>query len=296
MSEYTHIPVLLEETLEYLDPKPDQDFIDGTFGLGGHAGAILARTAPKGRLLGIDKDENNLDRGLERLKGYGKRLTLAHDSFKNIKSQAYDHGFYPVDGIVLDLGFSSVHIEDASRGFSFRAEGPLDMRYDQTQALTAEQIVNEWSQEDLAKIFRQLGEERNALKIAAAIVQERQREPVATTTALAKIILSAVPNRGKHERIHPATRAFQALRIAVNHELEDLEVVLPIALDVLKPGGRLVVISFHSLEDRIVKQFFKSHQGTDLEILTKKVVKPSREEILANPRSRSAKLRAARKL
>ncbi len=296
MSDYTHIPVFLKETLEYLDPKPDQDFIDGTVGLGGHAEAILERTAPNGRLLGLDKDENNLDRGIERLKGYGERAVLIHDSFKNIKTQAYDNGFYPADGVVLDLGFSSVHIEDASRGFSFRREGPLDMRYDQTQELTAAEIVNNWSQQDLARIFRQLGEERNALKIAAAIVQERQREPVATTTALAKIISSAVPARGKHGRIHPATRAFQALRIAVNQELNELEVTLPLALDVLKSGGKLVVISFHSLEDRIVKQFFKSHQGEVLEILNKKVIKPSREEILANPRSRSAKLRAARKL
>ncbi len=295
MTEYCHIPVMLEEVLEYLGPLPDQDFIDGTLGLGGHAKEILERTAPKGRLLGIDKDPANIKRAGKRLEQYKSRVTLVQNSYQNIKQIAYDHGIYPADGILLDLGFSSAHIEDPSRGFSFHHEGPLDMRYDPSQELTAADIINTWSKEDLAKIFRKLGEERNALKIAAAIVQERQQERISTTSALAKVITGAVPGKGKHVRVHPATRVFQALRIAVNDELNELGHALPKALDTLRPGGTLVVISFHSLEDRIVKRFMKAGHGEALNILTKKVVKPTREEILKNPRARSAKLRAAEK-
>lgn len=288
-----HIPVLLNETLMFLDPAPGQDFIDGTVGLGGHAAAILERSAPDGRLLGIDKDSRNLAEARKGLSEFKDRAVLVHDSYKNIKQIAYDNRFNEVDGVVLDLGFSSPHIDDPKRGFSFQTEGPLDMRYDPDQELNAANIVNNWSEEELSEIFRKLGEERNAHKIAAAIVGARQQEPIVTTTALTKIITDAVPRRGKPDRLNPATRVFQALRITVNHELEELEVVLPQALDTIRPGGKIVVISFHSLEDRLVKQFMKAHHGKDLEIINKKVVKPTQEEVEANPRARSAKLRAA---
>ncbi len=292
----THIPALLNETLRFLDPAPGQDFIDGTVGLGGHASAILERSAPNGRLLGIDKDSRNLAVAKKNLAKFGDRVVLAHDSYKNIKQVIYDNGFSEVDGVVLDLGFSSPHIDDPDRGFSFQTEGPLDMRYNPDQEESASDIVNNWSEDKLSEIFRKLGEERNAHKIAAAIVQKRQQDPIVTTTALAEIISGVVPRRGKHDRLNPATRVFQALRIAVNHELEELEVVLPQALGTIRPGGKLVVISFHSLEDRIVKNFMKDHHGKDLEIINKKVIKPTKEEMEANPRARSAKLRAATRI
>lgn len=291
-----HVPVLMEEVLGALQPLPGQDFIDTTLGLGGHTRAILELTAPDGRILGIDKDPRNLDLAKRNLKEFADRVTLVNCSYKHLSKVSYEHGFNQADGILFDLGFSSLHIEDASRGFALKHEGPLDMRYDPKQKLTAAEIVNDWSESDLAKIFRQLGEERNAHKFAAAIVRERQQERIVTTTTLAKIIASAVPGRGMHGKTHPATRVFQALRIAVNAELDELKVALPQALASLKPGGRIVAISFHSLEDRILKGFFKSEQGRSLELINKKVIKPSREEILANPRARSAKLRAAVKM
>ncbi len=306
MSNFDHVPVLLEEVVKYLDPQPGQVVIDGTVGLGGHALTMLERISPKGlarspgtakgKLLGIDKDRANLERAKKRLASYKSQATLVEDSYLNIKQIAYDRGFYPADSILLDLGFSSVHIEDHARGFSFRNEGPLDMRYDLNQELTAANIINTWSLQDLEQIFRQLGEERNAHKIAAAIVRARQQEPINSTIALAKVIKDAAPLRNKHFKIHPATRVFQALRIAVNDELSALEQTLPQALGTLRPGGRLAVISFHSLEDRIVKQTFKKLDGTKIKLITKKPVTPTEEEISTNPRARSAKLRVAERM
>lgn len=288
MKETAHIPVLLDEVLTYLAPKPKEHFIDGTVGLGGHAREILKRTLPDGRLLGIDRDASNLAVARGRLKEFGKRVILVNDSYANVTAHAYDHGFDSVDGILLDLGFSSVHIEDPARGFSFQLEGPLDMRYDTRQECTAQQVVNEWSEEDLAKIFRKFGEERHARQIARAIIAARKDEEIRTTAALAELVASVVPRSGK---VHPATRVFQSLRIAVNDELGELERALPEAVRLLKPGGRLAVISFHSLEDRIVKQFMNSQR--ELQVVTKRVITPTIEEIKQNPRSRSAKLRVA---
>ncbi|MFH1315707.1 MAG: 16S rRNA (cytosine(1402)-N(4))-methyltransferase RsmH [Candidatus Uhrbacteria bacterium] len=289
-----HIPVLLEEVVELLALQPGDTVIDGTVGLGGHAQAMLERIKPNGKLLGIDRDRDNLNRAKQNLVAYAKQTTLVHDSFLNLKQIAYDCGYYPADAILLDLGFSSVHIQDSSRGFSFQSEGPLDMRYDQSQGQTAADIINNWSIDELAEIFRKLGEERHARKIAAAIVAARRHEPIQTTIDFANLIKKAIPT--KRGKIHPATRVFQALRIAVNDELAVLEQALPKALGALKPGGRLAVISFHSLEDRIVKQLFKQFDKTKIKIITKRPVTATQEEIRKNPRCRSAKLRVAERL
>jgi len=287
-----HLPVLLEETLSALDPKPGRHFIDATVGQGGHAEAILQRTLPVGRLLGFDRDPRNLEVAKQRLAPFGKRAVLVRDSYANLAPQARAHDFEQVDGILFDIGFSSAHIEDASRGFSFQSEGPLDMRYDPSQELTAAVIVNGWTEDELAQLFRQYGEEGNARQIAQAIVERRRKERILTTLDLSEVIASVSRRRGK---IHPATKVFQALRIAVNDELGELEKALPQALELLKPGGRLAVISFHSLEDRIVKRFLAVHDGRETNTLTKRVITAAEAELAANPRSRSAKLRVAEK-
>lgn len=287
MTEPSHVPVLLDEVLEALNPQPGGTFIDATVGQGGHARAILSRVTPDGRLLGIDRDESNLAIAQKRLIQFGEAAVLVHDSYANVTSHAYDHGFSGVDGILLDLGFSSAHIEEADRGFSFQNEGPLDMRYDRSSELTAAEIVNTWSEDELAACFRKWGEEPRARDIAKAIIAHR---PVETTTELAELIRSVVKTHG---RTHPATRVFQAIRMAVNNELGELEVALPKMVDLLKPGGRLAIISFHSLEDRQVKQFLKSND--QLALINKRVIVPTQTEIKTNPRARSAKLRVAAK-
>jgi len=286
-----HKPVLLNEVSEYLKPEPNHLLIDGTVGLGGHAQVLLQRVLPGGRLLGIDRDADNLETARERLSGFGDHVVLVRDTYANIKTHAYDHQFNPVDSILLDLGFSSVHVDDAERGFSFRKAGPLDMRYDRSQTLTAQQIVNEWSEDDLARIFRQYGEERFARQIAEAIVTVRAKTPFTSTTELAALVAQTLRHRGK---THPATKIFQALRIAVNDEFGELERALPECVNLLRSGGRLAIISFHSLEDRIIKQFFKTHPA--LKVVTKRPVTASQEEVKENPRARSAKLRVAEKI
>lgn len=292
MQEICHIPVLAKEVIDFLDPKPGRSFIDGTVGQGGHAQLLLERVIPGGRLLAIDQDMENLVMAKKRLAAYATQVVFLHDSYANIKQLAYAHDFSQVDGIFLDLGFSSAHLQNAKRGFSFQMEGPLDMRYNQDQQLTAREILSGWTKQELQELFLVYGEELRAENIAQAIVQRRKISPLQTTTELADLVCSVVPKRGK---IHPATRIFQALRIAVNSELEQLKQVLPQTLDLLKPEGRLAIISFHSLEDRIVKRFFKDHQGKELSILTKKVIVPTTEEQKENPRCRSAKLRVAEK-
>ncbi len=286
-----HQPVLLTEVVEHLKPEPNHLLIDGTVGLGGHAQVLLARVLPGGRLLGIDRDANNLASARERLSGFGNSTVLVRGSYSEVKTLAYAHGFTHVNAILLDLGFSSVHVDDPSRGFSFAHEGPLDMRYDQSQALTAGVIVNEWSQDELARIFRQLGEEPKAARAAEAIVTCRRDARIETTLQLAQCLELVLPRMGK---THGATRVFQALRIAVNDELGELERALPDLVDLLVPGGRIAIISFHSLEDRLVKQFLKSR--SDLHLVNKHVITPSQEEVRKNPRARSAKLRVAEKI
>ncbi len=290
MTKIRHIPVLLKEVIHHLQPEPNQKWIDGTVGQGGHAGAIASHILPGGRLLAIDRDPVNLSIARERLAEYGNRIVYVNDSYANVTELALEHDFNQADGMLLDLGYSSLHIEDASRGFSFIQDGPLDMRYDPTSDVTAAEIVRAWSEESLAKIFRIYGEELRAAEIARVVCESRRHTAIETTTDLANLVATVVHAYGP---IHPATKVFQALRIAVNDELGELERALPHCVDVLAIGGHLGIITFHSLEDRIVKNFFRS--SPNLEIVTKRPITPSREEVNANPRSRSAKLRVAEK-
>ncbi|OIO48617.1 MAG: 16S rRNA (cytosine(1402)-N(4))-methyltransferase [Parcubacteria group bacterium CG1_02_40_82] len=293
-----HIPVLQKEVLEFLSPKADENFIDATIGGGGHAFEILKHTAPNGKLLGIDVNLAAIEDLKEKIKNeeIKNRLILICGNFSNLQNIVRDFNFNSVRGVLADLGFSSGEIETSGRGFSFLRDEPLDMRYGKNE-LTAEKIINNWSDQDLTKIFREYGEERFADKIAAAIVRDRKTKRIETTFELVRIIRQSTPYFYHRRRLHPATKVFQALRIAVNDELNNLNKFLPQVLDVLVSGGRLAIISFHSLEDRIVKNFLKEKKREGLiEILTKKVTRPRHEEIAQNPRARSAKLRAAIKI
>ncbi len=286
-----HIPVLQKEVLQYLNPKPNKNFIDCTFGGGGHADNVLERISPKGKILGIDRDSEILN-GAE-LKD---RIIFVCDNFVNLKDIVKKEKFGPVQGILFDLGYCSWHLEKSERGFSFLINESLDMRYDPQSILTAEKIINSWPEKEIETILRELGEERFAKRIARGIISQRTVNPIKTTFQLIEAIKKAVPFWYQRKKIHFATKTFQALRITVNNELDNLKEALPQALEILEPGGRLVVISFHSLEDRIIKNFFKSlaKEGS-LKILTKKPVIPTLKELKVNPRSRSAKLRAAQK-
>ncbi len=300
-----HIPVLLDEVLKGLSPQPGQRLIDGTVGAGGHTQAILKATAPNGQVLGLDTDPSALDIARQRLAPYGDRITLVNANFVQLDAVARDYDFLPVQGILLDLGLSSMQLNAVERGFSFQSEGPLDMRYDPSGTTTAADLVNNLPQSDLADLLYHFGEERRSRAIARAIIAAR---PLHSTRELADVVVRAVGGR-KKAKIHPATRTFQALRIAVNDELERLSKALPKAVTLLSPGGRLAVISFHSLEDRTVKDFFKresrdcicppeqpictcDHRAT-LHIIAQKPVTASQQEISLNPRARSAKLRVA---
>ena len=301
-----HIPVLKNEVLKYLKPEPNENFIDCTIGEAGHTLAILEKNGPKGKVLGIDQDPQIIEKCKLKIKGFKERVILVCDNFANLKEIVNKENFRPVSGILFDLGMSSWHLKESGRGFSFLRDEPLDMRYHYKNQklkvkgqkfLTAKEIVNKWSEKEIAQVLRIYGEEKFAKKIAREIVKERKTKPIETTSQLVAIIQKAVPKNYERGRIHPATRTFQALRITVNNELENLKKALPQALEVLEPGGRLVVISFHSLEDRIVKIFFKAKKKEGkVEILTKKPVRPSEKEIKFNPASRSAKLRSAIKL
>ena len=285
-----HVPVLWREAIEILNVQPDGFYIDATLGAGGHAEGILRRLE-NGKLLGIDQDPAALAAARERLRSFGEKLIVMHGNFAQIDALHVASGLPPVDGLLADLGMSSLQLEDASRGFSFNAPGPLDMRMDPTTGVGAADLVNQMSERELADLIFKLGEERHSRRIARAIVKGR---PYRLTTELAQVVTRAIPSRTALHHIHPATRTFQALRLAANRELESLESLLAGALGVLRPGGRVVILSFHSLEDRTVKRAFQAwqHQGR-AQILTRKVVRPSEEEVRANPRSRSAKLRAA---
>jgi 16S rRNA (cytosine1402-N4)-methyltransferase len=300
-----HVPVLLKEAIDLLAVRRGGTYIDATVGLGGHSFQIARRLGAPGHLIGVDKDPAALDIAREKLvlgrsslaagqtgepKPDWPAVELRHGSFADI---AKDQGAGTLDGILADLGASSLQFEHAVRGFSFQAEGPLDMRMDPQSELTAEQVVNHLDERKLADVIYEFGEERRSRRIARAIVRSR---PIRTTAHLAGVI-SAAARAMKHERIHPATRTFQALRIFVNHELEDLRALLDAAPQLLKPGGRLVVISFHSLEDRIVKDALRAGASRgDYQLLTKKPVTAGEEELDRNPRSRSAKLRVAQRV
>lgn len=291
-----HKPVLLDEVLSSLELKPGDDVVDATLGGGGHASALLEAIGPTGRLLGIEWDARTLEETRKSLERFGSRAMLVHGNYRNLERFAQECGIPSFSAILLDLGFSSFQIDDPERGFSLRHDGPLDMRYDASGDLTASEIVNDWSKEDLIRILRDFGQERAAGRIADTIVRDRQRFLISSTAQLAAIVASAVPERyrGGKPKIHPATQTFQALRIAVNDELGNIESVLPEAARMLKTGGRLAVISFHSLEDRIVKRYFEDSK--ELSAVTQKPVTPSKRETSDNPRSRSAKLRIARKI
>ncbi len=308
LSASAHEPVLLNEVLHFLRPHAGGTYIDATVGGGGHAEAILDASAPDGRLLGLDADPDALRRSQRRLHRFGRRVVLVHANFDQLQSVAEREGFVPADGVLMDLGVSSDQLADAARGFSFLRPGPLDMRMDPSLPHTAADLVNTLDEEDLARLIRAYGEDPYARRIARAIVRAR---PIYTTTELADLVARVVPRR-PGQRLHPATRTFQALRIAVNDELGALERALPQAIAVLRPGGRLAVITFHSLEDRIVKHFFRREardcicppwqpvctcgHKAQVRILTRKPVVPSPDEVQRNPRSRSAKLRVVEKV
>lgn len=295
----THIPVLTNQVLALLDPHPDKIFIDCTLGFGGHTEALLAHMHGKGAVYGIDVDDRNLEKAKERLKNL-KNVHFIRDNFENLEEQGLSilekEGH--IDGILFDLGLSSLHIEEPERGFSFQGEGPLDMRFDTRQGVTAADIINTYSFEELLSIFRTYGEEKFSYRIAKSIVEYRKNKQFTTTSQLADFINDVV-SQGKYfyHKTHPATRIFQALRIAANREIEALEKGLNAAVNVLSKGGRLVVISYHSIEDRLVKNAFRNYKAQGkLKILTKKPIKPQEEEIAANRRSRSARLRAGEKI
>ncbi len=287
-----HIPVLKEEVLKYLNPKPNQNFIDCTIGSGGHAKAILEKTKPGGKVLGIDRDRENIG-NLEKEKI--ENLILSEGNYSNLKEIIEKNNFKNISGVLLDLGYSSFHVDDSLRGFSFLKDEPLDMRYSYKDSITAEEIINKWSNKDLENIFKTYGEERFSKIIAQRIIEKREINPIKTTLQLVEIIKESIPKKFQSKKIHPATKVFQALRIEVNQELENLKEVLPQTIDVLQKNGRVVVISFHSLEDRIAKHFFKNlFKENKVELLTKKPVMADESEVQKNLRSRSAKLRAIR--
>jgi 16S rRNA (cytosine1402-N4)-methyltransferase len=304
LPDLSHQPVLYHEIIHALRPDRGKIFVDCTLGAGGHAWGLLDASKPDGCLLGLDVDPQAIELSRKNLSVFGTRATLIQESYAFLSSLVADIGWKSVDGILLDLGVSSMQLDTAERGFSFREDAPLDMRFDPDNPLTADELVNSFPEADLAKIIYQYGEENRAKKIANAITRSR---PVETTGQLANIVAGIVRTRKK--RIHPATRTFQALRIAVNRELELIEKVLPQTIDVLAPSGRIAVISYHSLEDRIVKKFIRKesqdclcpprqpictcdHKAKFI-IITRKPITPSEEEIRENPRARSARLRIA---
>ena len=290
-----HEPVLLKETLTLLDPKPGQIVVDATVGSGGHAREILKRIGSEGRLIAIDEDPEAIQRAQKNLQAF-PGVDYVQNNFSELDKILECLNLSAVNAVLLDVGVSSEQLEEASRGFSFLKEGPLDMRRDPSRQISARDLVNDLSQGELENLFRTYGEERWARRIAAALCRERLENPIETTQALVEVIKKAVPRRFHFGMRHPATRVFQALRIKVNEELAALETALPKALKALATGGRLAVISFHSLEDRLVKHTFRSWAEKDeVRILTRKVVKPGAEEVGRNPRSRSAKVRAVEK-
>ncbi|MDD5073512.1 MAG: 16S rRNA (cytosine(1402)-N(4))-methyltransferase RsmH [Candidatus Omnitrophica bacterium] len=293
-----HKPVLLKEVVEALAPAPGKTIVDCTLGLGGHAEAILEKILPGGRLVGIDRDGEALEIAKERLRRFGEtNILLVQGSFGELKAIFEKSNIERADGFLFDLGVSSMQFDKAERGFSFRYDAPLDMRMDKGAELTAEEMVNSYPEADLSRIIYEYGEERFSRRIAKAIVERRKEGRIDTTAKLVDVIMRAVPYQGKHGRVHPATRTFQALRIAVNDELNILGKALDDAIGLLVSSGVVCVISYHSLEDRIVKNKFKEAKANKvLDILYKKPLTPGDGEIGENPRSRSAKLRAARRV
>ena len=306
-----HQSVLSQEIVHLLELRSGGVVVDGTVGLGGHAEALL-QAEPGVTVIGIDRDEEALRHAATRLSPFGERARLIHGNYRNLGEHLDVLGIDKITGLLLDLGLSSLQVDTATRGFSFRHDGPLDMRMDATEQVTASELVNHSSEEELVRILRDYGEERFARRIVRAILAARTKESIGTTGRLAEIVHSSIPRKFHSKTIHPATRTFQALRIAVNEELANLKEGLEAGFQAIAPGGVIAVISFHSLEDRIVKGFFRykalsctcppdfpicvCDKKVEVEILTRKPIRPSPEEVTKNPRARSAKLRAARKL
>ena len=309
--EFTHKPVLLRECLDGLNIRPDGIYVDGTLGRAGHSRQIAARLTT-GRLICIDRDQAALDAAPARLEGHMDKVTLVHGNFGDVARHLARLNIAGVDGMLFDLGVSSPQLDDGARGFSYLQDAPLDMRMDQTASLTARDVVNGWSQEELKRILWQYGEERYSGLIAAAILRRREQAPIETTVELADIIRDAMPAKARREKQHPAKRSFQAIRIAVNDELGEVERMLDSALDLLNPGGRLAVISFHSLEDRLVKTAYGGWakdctcppdypvcvcgKTPKVKLVGKRPIISGETELNENPRARSAKLRVAEKL
>ena len=309
--EFSHKPVLLEECLEGLHIRPDGIYLDGTLGGAGHSSEIVKRLTT-GRLIGVDRDQVALDAAAKRLAPYEDRVTLVHENFQEIASVLDRLGLDRIDGMLFDLGVSSPQLDDAERGFSYMADAPLDMRMNREDSLTAWDVVNTWDRAELKRILYEYGEERYAPQIAAAIERRRSEHPIETTLELAEIIRSAMPPQALREKQHPAKRSFQAIRIAVNDELGAVSRMMEAAIPRLKPGGRLAVITFHSLEDRIVKSAMQQAakgctcppefpvcvcgKKPQIKIITRKPITSGPEELEENPRARSAKLRVAEKL
>ena len=310
MQEY-HRPALLKETVDLLAPKPGQVFVDCTLGGAGHTKAILSRIIPGGCIIGVDRDQDAIEQAQKELEEFKDNVKLVRGDFANLAEILRSLSIESVNGILFDLGVSSHQLDVPERGFSFQAQAPLDMRMDKTQPTTAADLVNRLPEKELADMIYIHSDERFSKRIARAIVNHREKSPIKTTTELAEIVASAIPG-GRREKIHPATRTFQALRIAVNNEMEALDSALMAAADALVEGGRMCVISYHSLEDRRVKQFFtlasgQCHCPSDmpvcvcgrkqlLKVITRKPVVPTEDEIYSNPRARSAKLRCAEKI
>ena len=306
--EFKHYSVLLEETIEHLNIRPDGIYVDGTLGGAGHASEVAKRLSEKGRLIGIDQDADAIRAAGERLKPFGDKVTIIRSNYANMKEELHAIGIEHVDGIVLDLGVSSFQLDTPERGFTYRdADAPLDMRMDDRQSLTARDIVNDYSEMDLYRIIRDYGEDKFAKNIAKHIVNERQKKPITTAGELSEIIRESIPMKVQKTGGNPAKRTFQAIRIELNHELEVLQDNLDTMIDLLNPGGRICIITFHSLEDRIVKTNFKRNENpctcpSDFpvcvcgkkskgKVITKKAILPSEEELEYNSRAKSAKLR-----
>jgi len=309
--EFKHYSVLLSECIEALNIKPDGIYVDGTLGMGGHSGEIAKRLTT-GRLISIDRDERAIARAGERLKEYSDRITLVHGNFRDLHNILSELGIEKVDGMLFDLGVSSPQLDETERGFSYMSDAPLDMRMDESESLSAWFVVNKWPEEKLRRILYDFGEERYAPRIASAIVEKRSHKSIDTTLELVDIIKGAMPAAALREKQHPAKRSFQAIRIAVNDELEAISELMACAADHLASGGRLAVISFHSLEDRIIKNSIQSRERgctcprefpvctcgfvQTLKSITRKPILPSSKELDENPRSRSAKLRVAERV
>ncbi|HQJ15618.1 MAG TPA: 16S rRNA (cytosine(1402)-N(4))-methyltransferase RsmH [Candidatus Omnitrophota bacterium] len=299
MTEQIHTPVMLEEVLAYLDLRPGKVIVDATVGMGGHALEIVKRIAPTGRLIAIDRDKESLGLAQERLKDYSGIVEFVYGNFSDIQEIVKRLNVSAIDGIVLDLGVSMFQLMQPDRGFSFTREGPLDMRLDRNSYISAYDLVNNLNEDEISNLLWSFGQERWHNRIARRLVEERQKHPITTTAELSDIVMHAIPPRFRkfHYRIHPATRTFQAVRIAVNRELEALEQVLARTLPLLAPGGRICVIAFHSLEDRVVKWAFrKAAAAGTVRILTPKPLTPQEAQVRANPSSRSSKFRAAEKI